>query len=76
MATTGTAQLVVRELFAAYVSAPHEMSDSFSAGIKRTATVQPDGNAVVCVVADYIAGMTDRFAAREHARLTGKQLLV
>ena len=76
MATTGTAQLVVRELFAAYVSAPHEMSDSFSAGIERTATVQPDGNAVVCVVADYIAGMTDRFAAREHARLTGKQLLV
>jgi dGTP triphosphohydrolase len=23
-------------------------------------------------VADYIAGMTDRFASREHARLTGK----
>jgi dGTPase len=28
------------------------------------------------VVADYIAGMTDRFAAREHVRLTGLQLLV
>lgn len=28
------------------------------------------------VVADYTAGMTDRFAAREHARLTGKQLLL
>jgi dGTPase len=27
------------------------------------------------VVADYIAGMTDRFAAREHARLTGLSLL-
>ena len=27
-------------------------------------------------VADYIAGMTDRFAGREHARLTGQQLLV
>jgi dGTPase len=26
-------------------------------------------------VADYIAGMTDRFAGREHARLTGRQLL-
>jgi dGTPase len=23
-------------------------------------------------VADYIAGMTDRFASREHTRLTGK----
>ncbi|HSH89341.1 MAG TPA: deoxyguanosinetriphosphate triphosphohydrolase, partial [Ramlibacter sp.] len=26
-------------------------------------------------VADYIAGMTDRFAAREHERLTGRKLL-
>jgi dGTPase len=25
-------------------------------------------------VADYIAGMTDRFATKEHARLTGKVL--
>jgi dGTPase len=26
-------------------------------------------------VADYIASMTDRFAAKEHQRLTGRQLL-
>jgi len=26
-------------------------------------------------VADYIAGMTDRFAMREHERLTGQRLL-
>jgi len=26
-------------------------------------------------VADYIAGMTDRFALREHERLTGLRLL-
>ena len=26
-------------------------------------------------VADYIAGMTDRFAIREHERLTGRRLL-
>ena len=26
-------------------------------------------------VADYIAGMTDRFATREHERLTGQRLL-
>ena len=25
-------------------------------------------------VADYIAGMTDRFAMREHERLTGKRV--
>jgi dGTPase len=28
------------------------------------------------VVADYIAGMTDRFALREHERLTGSSLLL
>ena len=27
------------------------------------------------VVADFIAGMTDRYAGREHERLTGQQLL-
>jgi dGTPase len=27
------------------------------------------------VVADFIAGMTDRFAGREHERLTGQRLL-
>jgi dGTPase len=27
------------------------------------------------IVADYIAGMTDRFASREHERLTGQRLL-
>jgi dGTPase len=27
-------------------------------------------------VADYIAGMTDRYAMREHERLTGRRLLV
>jgi len=27
-------------------------------------------------VADFIAGMTDRYAASEHARITGQQLLV
>jgi dGTPase len=27
-------------------------------------------------VADYVAGMTDRFALREHERLTGKRVLV
>ncbi len=32
-------------------------------------------SAVARVIADYIAGMTDRFAAREHERLTGKRLL-
>ncbi|MBM3397200.1 MAG: deoxyguanosinetriphosphate triphosphohydrolase, partial [Betaproteobacteria bacterium] len=64
MHTTAQAQQVVRELFAAYVAQPAEMSADFaaSADLHRS-------------VADYIAGMTDRFALREHERLTGRKLL-
>jgi dGTPase len=64
MHTTGQAQQVVRELFAAYVTQPAEMSADFAANqdLHRS-------------VADYIAGMTDRFALREHERLTGRKLL-
>lgn len=63
METTSNAQTVVRELFAAYLSCPQEMSSDFS-GREETPRA----------VADYIAGMTDRFAAREHERLTGRRL--
>ena len=64
METTTQAQTVVRELFDAYLSRPQEMSSDFAA---RAETPR--------AVADYIAGMTDRFAAREHERLTGRRLL-
>ncbi|MEO5672306.1 MAG: deoxyguanosinetriphosphate triphosphohydrolase [Ramlibacter sp.] len=64
MATTGQAQQVVRELFAAYVDHPQQMNSDFAAKPNATRAV-----------ADYIAGMTDRFAAREHERLTGRKLL-
>jgi hypothetical protein len=60
MRTTDVARQVVRELFAAYVDAPHEMPAEHAA--------QPDRHRAV---ADYVAGMTDRFAVREHRRLTG-----
>jgi dGTPase len=61
MQTTGQAQDVVRELFALYLERPQEMPQSFLA--------REDAPRAV---ADYIAGMTDRFAMREHERLTGK----
>jgi dGTPase len=64
METTANAQVVVRELFEAYLSSPQEMSPDFSA---REETPR--------AVADYIAGMTDRYAAKEHERLTGRRLL-
>jgi dGTPase len=64
METTGAARQVVRELFDAYLKAPSEMQSGFAS---REDTSR--------AVADYIAGMTDRFAAREHERLTGQRLL-
>ena len=64
MEMTNNAQTVVRELFDAYLSRPQEMSSDFS---QREETSR--------AVADYIAGMTDRYAAREHERLTGRRLL-
>ena len=61
MDSTERARSVVRELFDAYLAAPHELPPEFAA--------QAD---LPRAVADYIAGMTDRFALREHHRLTGR----
>ncbi len=75
MRTTGHAKQVVRELFAAYLASPGEMQGRFPAR-SDAARGAPDAMQTAArVVADYIAGMTDRFAAREHERLTGQRLL-
>jgi len=63
MQTTDLARRVVHELFDLYLQRPDEMQAGFAARSDRARAV-----------ADYIAGMTDRFAAREHARLTGQTL--
>jgi len=72
--TMDRAKRVVRELFAAYCASPAEMQAGFAA---RTAMLdaQVANFAPQRTVADYIAGMTDRFAAREYERLTGQRLL-
>jgi dGTPase len=79
MHMTGQARQVVRELFEAYRAAPHEMQAAFcdrANAANHDATSAADRQqAVARVLADYIAGMTDRFAAREHERLTGARLL-
>ena len=69
------AKQVVRELFAAYSAAPREMQSGFAARSAAVSAEQLDKADAMRVVADYIAGMTDRFAAREHERLTGQRLL-
>ncbi|MBA3594776.1 MAG: deoxyguanosinetriphosphate triphosphohydrolase [Pseudomonadota bacterium] len=74
--TTQTAQQVVRELFAAYMTDPAEMPQAHTERFDQRegrllasgAPAKPER-----VVADYIAGMTDRFAGREHERLIGRQ---
>ena len=75
MQMTGQARCVVLELFSAYIAAPQEMQAGFQARADGARSTSDEQGNVARVVADYIAGMTDRFAAREHERLTGKRLL-
>jgi dGTPase len=75
MHTNALAKQIVRELFEAYMVAPQELSESFIAGSDAVLAATDDATPRARLVADYIAGMTDRFASREHERLTGQQLL-
>jgi dGTPase len=59
------AGLVVRELFDLFFEAPHLMPEEWS---RRAAPGSDSDRARV--VADYIAGMTDRYALLEHRKLT------
>ena len=72
MHTTGQAQRMVRDLFDAYLTDPGQMAPKFS---RRAMAAGADRAHQARAVADYIAGMTDRFATREHERLTGQRLL-
>ena len=63
LSMTGKAQAMIEVLFERYMSDPAEMPNEFSdraAGNMETRAR---------VVADYVAGMTDRFAIAEHERL-------
>jgi dGTPase len=65
--TMDKARQVVGDLFAAYVNDPAAMQAGADARAPQAQSTRR--------VADYIAGMTDRFASREHQRLTGRVLL-
>ena len=75
MHTTGQARQMVRELFAVYLECPQEMKSRFLARSEAARGMPDEVSAAARVVADYLAGMTDRFAAHEHERLTGQRLL-
>jgi dGTPase len=61
-AQTDAARQIVRDLFQAYL------------GDCQAVPTALQGRHGPRAVADYIAGMTDRFAVREHVRLTGQRL--
>ena len=61
--TMSQAELVMRDLFEAYWTRPDEMPERY----------QQKGDHARAV-ADYMAGMTDRFAIKEHVRLTGRRV--
>ncbi|MEJ5999144.1 deoxyguanosinetriphosphate triphosphohydrolase [Paucibacter sp. AS307] len=62
-ATRGRAEQVLRDLFQTYFANAAQLPADFA---------DSEDHARAC--ADYIAGMTDRFAVREHERLTGQRL--
>ena len=70
--TTQAAKQVMRDLFEAYMADPAQMPqahiDRFDGiDMPHAAGAKPER-----VVADYVAGMTDRFATKEHERLKGR----
>lgn len=67
MQMTDRARTVVTDLFTAYAGDTRLMPAEYR---ERLAC----GDAKERVVCDYIAGMTDRFAMKEHVRLTGQRL--
>jgi len=62
MRMTTKAARIVRDLFTAFLDEPRLLPPQFQ---RRAA----GGDAQARSIADYIAGMTDRYAIREHARL-------
>jgi len=60
MRMTRKAQRIVRELFTAFLQDPRILPDDYR---------RDDATAQARAIADYIAGMTDRYAVREHRQL-------
>ena len=71
MHTMDAARQMVRELFDAYMAQPSMMKPRFAWRAQQAASPAARARAV----ADFVAGMTDRYAAKEHARIIGQQLL-
>ena len=58
---TNKARRVIRDLFAAFLSEPRLLPPQYQASGELEGMPR--------VIADYIAGMTDRYAVKEHRRI-------
>ncbi len=63
---TRKAEVVVTDLFGVFMDDPRMLPPQY---LNKVNTAQDDKDIRARVVADYIAGMTDRYAIREHKRL-------
>ena len=63
---TRKVQIVLEELFVTFIGDVSTMPGEFAAAAEKA-----DEAGQARIVADYIAGMTDRYAFAEHERLTG-----
>ncbi len=61
---TDRARAIVRDLFGWYMDDPARLPKDWQRGVNGKGTAK-----TARVVADYIAGMTDRFAFDEHRRI-------
>ncbi len=66
IAQTDRGRVVVKELFEIFIADPHRLPVEWQLGARTL-----NSAASARVIADYIAGMTDTYAQREHRRLTG-----
>jgi dGTPase len=60
------ARVIVTGLFAAYQEKPELMAEHWHDGVSDR---EPERSRYIC---DYIAGMTDRYAERQHELIHGK----
>jgi dGTPase len=65
MAERARVTAVVRDLFPLFMSQPEYLPQEWRQDVAQADTQQ----LLARIVADYVAGMTDRFALQEHARL-------
>ncbi len=61
----------INDLFPLFMAQPEHLPKQWRKDVAEAATE----TALARIVADYISGMTDRFAIQEHARLTGSDII-